>query len=267
MTITQNDLLNARVNARQAFSFRRTSIANQVAGTLCSMYRAVSTGQVPTQPAIPAAAALCDKSLTFPFNDPGGALKTYIDLLDGGCTNAGRVLWYDRLFHIGGLNGTLATAQTVNSNTVLTLPARNSAAAEVEWFLECYADLGATTVTANCAVTYTDTTTSTIAVTVPATWRAGRLLPVPPPSGKVIASMQSVTLTATTGTAGNFGVTCGERFAGPSINVQVANVPPPSKQALLVDVADRACLWHVVECSTTSSGDVSGEFTLVQLTP
>lgn len=262
MTIaTESDLINARANKNQPFAMQRTSIANMVAGALCSMYR--STGPLPSQPAIPSAAAVCTKALTFSFNNPTGGDKTYLDTISGGCTTACRVVTYDRLFHIGGLSGTVTTAQTVNSQTVLTLPLRNSLAGEVEWFLEWYTDTGATAVTANVAVTYTDATTDTRAVSLAATMRAGRLLPIVPATGKVIASVQSVTLSATTGTAGNFGVTCGDRQSGLSLNILAANLGDKN-EAVLKEVADNACLWQVVECSTTSSGDVRGEFNLVQ---
>lgn len=266
MPITnQNELINARANKRQPFTIRRASVANQAAATLCSMYRAAATGVAQPQPAIPAAAAVPTKALSINFNNPAGADKTYLDMVDLGLTQPGRVLTYDRVFHIGGLNGTLTTAQAVNSQTVLSaFPVRASLAEELEWFLECYTDLGATGVTATVAVTYTDTTTGTPTVAVPATWRAGRLLPITPAQGKVIASVQSVTLSATTGAAGNFGVTAGDRISGASMSVQVANIPPPSKQGLMVEIPNDCCLWQVVECSTTSTGDLSAELLLIQ---
>lgn len=263
MTIaTENDVINARTNKRQGMNFQKASIANMVAGALCSMYR--STGPIPSQPAIPAAAALCTKALTWNFNNPTAPDNTYLDVMDGVCGTACRIVWFDRLFHIGGLSGTVTTAQAVNSQTVLTLPVREADPPEVEWFLEWYADTGATGVTATIGVTYTDTTTGTVTAALAATMRAARLLPVIPAAGKVIASIQSVTLSATTGTAGNFGVTAGNRMSGTSLHVPVANVAPPSRELILRKIQNDTCLWPVVECSTTSSGDIRGEFTLIQ---
>jgi hypothetical protein len=265
MTIaTQNDLINARANKRQTMSARRLSIANQAAATLASLYRAGSTSSQMPQPAIPTVAALCDKTLSWNFNNAAGADKTYLDTISGNQTNAQRTVFYDRLFHIGGLNGTLTTAQTVNSQTVLTLPSRFSIADSCEWFLECYADLGATTTTATVAVTFTDTTTTTISVTIPATWRAGRLLQIVPPVGKIIASVQSVTLGVSTGTAGNFGVTCGDRMTDVTIENISGNIPTPPKRAVFKEIANNTCIWAVVECSTTTSGDVMLEISLIQ---
>jgi hypothetical protein len=266
MTIaTQGDLINARTNKNQGISFQRASMANQTAGTLCSLWR--STGPVPSQAAIPTAAALCTKATSGAlrnFQNPIGGDKTYLDVIDVNCTLAGKVALYDRLFHIGGLNGTLTTAQAVNSQTVLTFPVRNSVADECEWWLEWYADTGGTAVTATCAVTYTDTTTANLAVAVPATCRAARLLPIVPGAGKVIASVQTVTLSATTAAAGNFGVTCADRLAGCGATVVAANIPQPAREAVLHEVPNDACLMQIVECSSTASGDVRGEYTLIQ---
>lgn len=261
---TQDTLISARAAKTRAVSFRRLSVVNMAAGQMCSMYRSGSTSSLMPQPAIPTTAALCTKALSWNFPTPGGTDQSYVDYLEVGLTLPGRVTHFDRLFHIGGLNGTLTTAQTVNSQTVLTLPARNSDPAEVEWFLEWYADTGATATTANVAVTYTDTTTSTVAVALAATMRIGRLLPIPPLQGKIITSIQSVTLLATTGTAGNFGVSCGDRMSRMSMGVQVGNIPPPPKQAILRSTADNTCFWQVIECSTTSTGDLAGEMTLIE---
>ena len=259
---TQDGLISARANKRQSFAFSRTSIANMAAGQVCSLYR--STGGPPTQPAIPTTAAIPTKTLSLNFNNATSPDKTYLDYT-AAVSTASCVLWtYDRLFHIGGFSGIVTTAQTVNSQSTLTFPARGGATAgEVEWFLEWYADTGATAVTANVAVTYTDATTGTVAVALAATMRAGRLLQIPPVQGKVIASVQSVTLSATTGTAGNFGVTCGERCAGCALYLGTANIGV-EKEAVLCNIPDDGCFWHVALCTTTSTGDIRGEFTLLQ---
>lgn len=263
MTIsTEADLINARANKRQDFPVAQTSIANAVAGTLHSLYR--STGPTPVQPAIPAANAVPTKALTFNFNNPGGADKTYVDMMDLIGTIAGEVTLFDRLFHMGGLSGTVTTAQNVNSNTALTFPARGAAAANAcEWFLEWYTDTGATGVNATVAVTHTDATTANIVIALSATTRAGRLYPIVSP-GKVISQINTVTLSATTGTAGNFGVTCGRRIAGTSMGIVAANVPAQPREAILEEIPNDACLWRVMHCSTTSTGDQRGSFTLVQ---
>lgn len=260
---TQDALIAGRGSKRQGFAFARTSIANQAAGTLCSLYRAA--GGPPAQPAIPTTAALPDDTLSFVFTNPSGADTTYLDTFSGVTTGGGGVLMtYDRLFHIGGLNGTLTTAQAVNSQTVLsTWPVRGAPAVECEWFLENYSDTGATATTATVAVTYSDATTGTVSVAVPTNWRAGRLLPIPPPQGKYIASVQSVALAATTGAAGNFGVTAGDRKSDATLYLPQANLGA-SREAVFTTVPNDMCFWHVFLCTGTSTGDIRGEFSLIQ---
>lgn len=262
MAITTLDgLVAARTGKRQGFTFSRTGIGNTAAGQLFSLYRA--TGGPPAQPAVPGAAAVPTKALTFSFANKAGSDTTYLDALGGVSTVPGTLMFYDRFFHIGGLNGTLTTAQAVNSQALLTFPFRGAPAEECEWFLEWYADTGATATTATVAVTYTDATTGTVAVALAINTRAGRLMPIAPPQGKYIASVQSVTLAATTGTAGSFGVTCGDRKAAVTLTAPQSNVGA-EKDLILCPVPDDACLWQVVACTTTATGDWRGEFTLIQ---
>lgn len=261
---TEAGLIAARAT-RQIVNIRRASITS-VAALRYSNWNATNLG--PQQPAssAPTVARLCGRSLSVNYTLPTGGALLYADMQNGGCTIAGSWMVFDRLFDIGGLNGTLTTAQTVNSQTVLTLPLSGRAAAsEVEWFLEIYTALGATTTTANVAVTYTDATTATIGVTIPATVPAGRLLPiVSPTAGKIIASVQSVTLLASTLTAGNFGVTAGKQIIGLDVPVTVANIPIPQKQALLIPIGDNTCFWFVCNTSTTTTGEFNTSFTLIQ---
>lgn len=258
---TQNDLVNARANADQWFSIQKASIANQAAGNLVSLWR--STGPLPAQGAIPGAAATVDKTATgaFNFNNPASG-SSWIDQVSLNCSIAGRFVFYDRLIHNGNLSGTVTTAQTVNTPAI---PRGATTGNDVEWYLECYTDLGATGVTAT--ITYTNqagTSGRTTTVTIPATWRASRLLPIVPASGDTgIQSIQSVTLSATTGTAGAFGVTC-MRKLGRGFPVPVGNSSGIERQGLFLQVPNNACIGLVMETSTTSTGLLTGEFNLIQ---
>jgi hypothetical protein len=129
---------------------------------------------------------------------------------------------------MGGLNGTLTTAQTVNvdasvatSNLVARIGATDYS--NVEWWLEWYTATGATAVNATIAVTFNDNTTTNIVVALAATVAASRRLPIlSNTAGKWIKSIQSVTLSASTLTAGNFGVTATRKHAQPK-SCDVAN--------------------------------------------
>jgi hypothetical protein len=258
---TQSGLVAARAT-RQSVNIRRAS-AVTVAGIRYSSWNFPNLGSQQPAASIPTVAALCGRSLSVNYTLPG-ANTLYMDQQNGGCTIAGNWTVFDRLFHIGGLNGTLTTAQTVNSQTLLTLPIARAAATEVEWFLEIYTALGATTTTANVAVTYTDATTATIGVAIPANVPAGRLLQIVSPTvGKIIASVQSVTLLASTGTVGNFGVTAGKQIIGADVAVAIGNLPIPQKNALLIPIPDDTCFWFVDTSTTTISGEFYTSFTLI----
>lgn len=265
MTIaTESDLINARANKRQNFGIQKASLANAIAGAIFSMWR--STGPLSAQGAIPGAAAVPDSTTLgaqAAFTNPGGADKTYLDDMSVSCTNAGRVILVDRLIHNGNLSGTVTTAQAVNTPALPATRAGNTTGVGLEWYLEWYTDTGATAVTAT--VTYTNqagTAGRTTTVSLTATMRAGRILPITPQAGDTaIQSIQSVTLSATTGTAGAFGVSCYRRlkdFTVPTANVGVDTT------ANLVEIINSACLAVLVECSTTTTGDVRGVMSLVQ---
>lgn len=263
MAITTQDGLVASLAAGNPIPWQKASIANTASGQLHSLWRATGS---PNQAAIPAAAATCTDALTgaFPFNNPTNPVLTYLATLSAQMSIAGSLILYDRLAHMGGLNGTLVTAQTVN----VSIPANRGAdagGAGVEWFLEWYTDTGATGV--NATVSYTDqgnTAGRTVVVAVPATCRASRLLPIPPNAGQDIKSIQSVTLSATTGAAGSFGVTCAERLG----SVGVTTISKTEEKGVfdigLPRVYDDACLWLVNLASSTATGFMQGTLQLIQ---
>jgi len=178
-------------------------------------------------------------------------------------TNAGQNLtWRDRLGHMGGLSGILATAQTVTAS--LTTPAASGRClangTDTEWFLEWYTATGATAVTATVAVTYSDASTGNVTISLPVSVPAYRFYRIQSAnaSGLAIISIQSVTLSATTGTAGNFGVTATKRLA--NVPCQIANMGLTQDWAALgmPIIGSGACLCPTFWCSTTSLGTVVG---------
>jgi hypothetical protein len=255
MAITsQSDYIAAKA-ARAVHSIHKVSIANQIAGGMCSMYR--STGPVPSQPAIPGAAVVCDRATAGALYMPVAAVQRYIDALALNCTTASTHHLCDRVLHLGGLLGNIATAQTCNTPA---LPVR-APAAECEFFLEWYADTGSTAVTATVNVTYTDATSGNVTVAMAATMRAGRILPIIPVTGKIIAVVNTVTLSLTTGTAGNFGVTAYKRLVS-GLTVIVASLGD-KREALILPIDNDACLALIIDCTTTSTGDIRGTYELM----
>jgi len=270
MAITTRDqLIDALANNSSRIVIDKASLANAAAGQIFSLWRA--TG-VPGQGAIPAAAALCDGTalagaIGFAQQTaPETSYLAWLRLLSGNATTTTE--FHDRLAHMGGLNGTLATAQTVGIDATTIggsgIPAARRGDAnfsDLQWWIEVYTDLGATGVNATVAVIYDDSSTGNLAaIALGATPRAGRLYPlVSAVSGRYIRAVTSVTLSATTGTAGNFGVTCSRARTG--IDTLVANKAEAYDWAALgvPQIPNAACLQLITVPSTTSTGIFRGQ--------
>lgn len=271
MTITTLDgMFNALANNSSRLVIDKASIANAAAGQFHSLWRA--TGQ-PGQGAIPTAAAVCNSDLVggFNFSQQSAPNTSYIGYLEAVCQyNAVTLEVHDRLMHMGGLNGTLTTAQAVNLNlngvTADNMANRIGDAnySDVQWWLEWYADTGATVTTVTVNVTYNDGTTGNLtAASLAATRRASFLLPLnglipAAASGKYIRAVNTVQLAATTGTAGSFGVTATRPRV--SLASPLANIKWSADWAALPvsEVPNGSCLFLVQIASTTSTGTVRG---------
>ena len=272
MTITSRDqLIDAMGNSSSRFILDKASIASQAAGSYVSMWRA--TGQ-PGQGAVPTTAAVCTTALTGAMGfaqqtAPATSYGAYMEVVTS--NSAMTVEIHDRIAHMGGLNGTLTTAQTVGIDLSTLLSTSNVGArigdanySDVQWWLEWYTATGATAATATVAVTYGDGTSGNLtAISLAATRPAGfiaslnALIPAAS-SGKYIRAVNTVTLSATTGTAGSFGVTA-TRIRMASM-CPVANLKTISNWADLgfPEIRNSACLFPVVLTSTTSSGTLRG---------
>lgn len=270
MTITTRDqLINGLGNNSSRIVIDKASISSVAAGNYVSLWRA--TGQ-PGQGAIPAAAAACNNTLTgaIGFAQQVAPATSYGAYLEAVFSNSAMVLEiHDRLAHMGGLNGTLTTAQTVGID-FSTLTTDNMAArigdsnySDIQWWLEWYTATGSTAVTATVAVTYNDGTTGTLSVSLAATRPASQMIPLnglipSAAAGKFIRAVTSVTLSATTGTAGSFGVTATRIRMSQSC--PLANFKPSSDWAALglPEIKNSACLFPVALTSTTSTGTCRG---------
>lgn len=271
MTITTRDqLINRLGNNSSRFVIDKASLSNAVAGQYFSLWRA--TGQ-PGQGAIPAAAATCNNALTgaMGFSQQTAPATSYGGWANAVCSNSAvTVEVHDRLMHMGGLNGTLLTAQTVgidfNGVTADNMAARigDTNYSDIQWWLEWYTDTGATASNATIAVTYNDGTTGNLTVVaVGGTVRAGRMIPLnnlipAAASGKYIRGVGSVTLSASTATAGSFGVTATRpRMTMP---LPLANKMEIFDWAALglPEIFNSSCLFPIELCSTTTTGTVRG---------
>lgn len=270
MTITTRDqLLDALANNSNRVVIDKASLSNAVAGQFFSLWTA--TG-VPGAGSTPGAAAVPTNATTgaMGFTNQTSPATSYLAWLALQAGNsASNIEIHDRIAHMGGLSGTVTTAQGA-----LSLATSNPGAnrlgdanySDVQWWLEIYTALGSTGVNATVNVTYNDDTTGNLAaIALGATPRQGRLYPlVSAVAGKFIKAVNSVTLSATTGTAGNFGITATRPRT--SVSMPLLNKTETFDWAMLglPNIPNDSCLFMIMLCSTTTTGTIRGQGKLAQ---
>ena len=266
-----DNLVKALGNNSSRIVLDKASIASQTANSYCSLWRA--TGQ-PGQGAIPTVVATCNNTTvgTIGFNQQTSPITSYGAYLEIATGNAAMTMeLHDRLANMGGLNGTLTTAQSVNLdlNTLLAtdnIDTRKGDAnySDVQWWLEWYTATGATAVTATIAVTYNDGTTGNLsALSLAAARPASHMISLnslipSAQSGKFIRGIVSVTLSATSGTAGNFGVTATRPRMTLSAPIANHKFIADWAQLGLPEIYNSSAIFPIVLTSTTSTGTVRG---------
>lgn len=265
---TYDQLVNTLANNASRVVLDKGSLANQVAGRYCSLWRA--TGQ-PAQGAIPTTAAACDNTLlgAVQFTQQTAPATSYIGILNAvGSSNAFTLEVHDRLAHRGGLVLNVTTAQAVDLDLDLLGISADRIGdpnfGDVQCWLEVYGDGGATASNATINVTFDDDTSANLNTqAVGGTIRIGNCFSVDAlrttaQQGKNIKRVNTVTLSASTGTAGNFGFT----FTRPRmyLPMSLANLVNKADwpQTGLSEVPNGSCLTFMIIPSTTSSGTLRG---------
>lgn len=271
MAITTVDgIVNALGNNASRIIINKSSLTNQLAGRYCSTWRATGQpgqGLIPTTPTIPNSTTL--GSMGFLNQTPPST--SYLGYAFIACSNATATIEiHDRLAHCAGLVLNSTTLQTTNlplnlETLGISEDRRGSSDyGDVQWWLEVYADGGATAANATINVTYNDNTTGDLSVqAVGGTIRIGHMigLDILKPttaSGKNIKGINSVQLSVSTGTAGNFGFTATRPRA--TLPTVVANKMEVFDWAQLgfSEIANDSCLFPMVLPTTTSSGTIRG---------
>lgn len=189
-----------------------------IAGRMASLWR---YDGFPAGGAVPTAGAIPDNTTTgaLPFTSPGGGRESF--MTQAWCTglNAGTLILYDRLFHIGGLSGTVTTAQTVQGAPASPALTRNTGGVGNMVFAEIYTALG-TTSNRTITMDYTDdagnasSTSVATGIGAAGSREVTRAIMLPLASGdRGVRAVNTVTINATTGTAGNFGITIAKPIA------------------------------------------------------
>lgn len=268
---TPAQLLDALANNSSRLVIDKASLGNTVAGQIISLWRA--TGQ-PGQGAIPGTTPAVPTSATagsFDFTNQTAPATSYLAWLSLVSSLSGQS-WeiHDRIAHMGGLVLNSTTTQTITDLDLATLApsaARRGAAnyGDLQWFLEVYTDGGATASNATINVTYGDTTSGNLTVVaVGGTLRVGRMIPLTPliptaDQGKFIRAINSVTLSASTGAAGNVGFTCTrQRTALPTLVANLQSVADWA-QLGLPEIPNDSCLWPVCTTAQTTTGTLRGQ--------
>lgn len=272
MTIANVDqLINAMGNNSSRIIIDKASIANASAGNFFSLWRA--TGQ-PGQGAVPTTSAVCSNSLvgSLQFTQQTAPATSYLGLLECISPTASVTLEiHDRLMHMGGLSGISTAGQTVGMQFDTNLATSNLAErkgdtnySDIQWWLEWYTDTGGTASNATVNVTYNDASSGDLTVTaVGGTTRASRmmilnnLIPAAS-SGKYIMRVNTVTLSASTGTAGSFGVTATRYRSGLYIPVANARFTETWTDTGLPEIYNSSCLFPLLIANTTSTGIIRG---------
>ena len=262
MLTSMDDLVKA-LASRPIIPIYKASITAKFSGSFQSLWRVAG---FPTAGNIPASG-----NGEIPTKNTVGALNftnavvgkdLYLGKLGLQSSTAGTFMLYDRLWTNSGLSGAVTTAQT------FTMPSltRHTDAVGVEACVEIYTATGATAVTATINYTNSDGVSGRTGTTsIVASPAVGQMFPFLLASGDDgIKSIQSVTLSATTGTAGNFGLTLLKRKA--EIPLSSANIGTvlDAVSLGLPPILNDSCLAFMVMTTTTNTGNVSGTTCIIE---
>lgn len=233
-----------------------------IAGRWHDLWRAlVPLGNVPTT------AAACDRTTVGALGQENAGAGEVLTVI-GARANAngpGVYLLIDRLSHQGGLSGIVTGTVTTNLPTA-ALP-RYADGAGVMIGLTIYTQIGTTATTITATYTNQDGTgsraTPLVAFGATGFREANRMILLPLQSGDTgVRSVESVTLTATTGTAGAYGVTLFKPLVPIVITdssgvLSAGGFLSGSVLGGLPQILDGACL-SMLCCPGTVNGQVSG---------
>jgi hypothetical protein len=186
-----------------------------IAGRLQSMW---TYDGMPARGDAPTVAAIPDRTTqgAFPFVAPGASREKWGVSNGVIASAAGGFLLYDRLFHIGGLNATLTTAQTVQGSPASPALTRNTGGeGNIAWY-EIYTQIGGTAATLTMNYVDQDGNAASSNINIGATGfrEVTRAQRIPLAAGDTgIRSVTSVQLSASTAAVGNFGITIARPLA------------------------------------------------------
>ena len=276
MTITTVSELNAAYEgAYLDFLISKASNPTTTAGQYISLWTAtglptagLTPGGLGTGPAVPTNAT----TGAINFMQQTSPRTSYLAKLELITLNTNTTVEiHDRLAHQSGFVGNSTAAQTAafdfnsllsGSNLIQRIGDSNYS--DIQWWLEWYTATGATASNATVNVTYNDGTTGNLtAIPVGSTVRAGRCIPlnsfVPvADQGKFIRGVNTITLSASTGTFGDFGITA-TRYRGGIYTKSASRLEKALWENLCFpEIYNSSCLSIIVITNSATSGIVYG---------
>lgn len=199
------------------------------------------------------------------FTPPTGAQQKWLLGLAATARGSGTLVMYDRLLHNGGLSGTVLTPQNVGGSLT-----RNLGGIGNEIWVEIYTLVGTSGTTITAAyVNELDVVRTTPAIPFGGTGNreATRLIHLPRASGdRGVKSVISVTLLASTGTAGSFGVTVARPLTLVPLSVSAVGVVRDFISGLpsVLEIPANACLSLAHFPASTSAPAVLGSLHMIE---
>ena len=262
MAIATQDALVAALAGAQKRGFRKASANSEGAGTWQSLWA------VAGQPGAGAAAGSVngviptkDTTGAIPYTNP--AATGYLGRLSAQGATPGTLILYDRLWHNSALVGNVTTLQS------FTQPAltRATLGLGVELWGEVYTAMGVTGTVMTALYTNQDGIGSRSASYTQPTnaLSVGQMVPFSLQAGDSgVRSVESLQLSISTGTAGNFGLTLLNRIA--EIPLTAAGVGGVLDFFGLGGgvLEASSCLAGMVLCSTTSTGEIQAGLSIIE---
>jgi hypothetical protein len=248
----------------QQIGYTKAAIAG-VSGRLTSLWTAT-----PFAGAAPGGNAVPTNNTVGALGQDDGSASLWLAGFRSNKDRAATVILADRLVHTDGLSGTVTTAQTTNLPT--TALTRYTSGVGVLAALEIYGALGATATTFTCSYTNSGGTSGRTSPAYPigsTTYnQVGRFLIMPMQAGDVgVKSVESVTVLASTLTAGNFGVTLFKPLYAhfyPFTFPQGPVVQDFINTALLPQIQNGACVFVVESMNATATAISHNEVVFIE---
>ena len=265
----------AASTAQRPLLHKTTNVGSQTIGYYASFW---TISGAPTNGVAPTTAEACHNEMVgaVPLVNPLGSERMHLAGVSATAGGIASIEIHDRLGQMGGLDGTSTASQTVSLNLTTSgiassgdpynIVERKGAAdySEVRWWIEIYTPIGASLVTATIGYTDQNGTNRTANISYP-TSSTRRMIPIiPTTAGVFIRSVNSLTLSASTGTVGDFGVTATVLKA--EVPVVSPNVPVEMAwhELDLAYIPNFSCLMAIGNAIATTVQAPNAKLTIVQ---